>query len=161
MMTRTKRLFNLSLYGHFRNFTSFSAQAEMNLLKEGTKTIVLESIAAAKEAEAELSGARTEYALTGVQRQHHSSALNDYTVSETHDSMIRKFRFKDQKVSIAFSNFVKEKAAAIEHDEVSIKVEGNTVTLELYTSDVDGLSMKDVRLARQIQELLVGRDLPM
>lgn len=80
----------------------------------------------------------------------------DWSLAEGRDALRRSFRFKDFAEAWRFMNQVALLAEAQEHHPEWFNVY-NRVDIVLTTHDADGLSHRDVKLARAIDALLTGR----
>lgn len=88
----------------------------------------------------------TEAIEAGVQALH-----QDWSVVDGHH-LKRHYTFPDFKTALAFVNCVGEVAEELGHHP-DISFTWGRVDLEIHTHDIDGLSEKDLGLARRCDEL--------
>ncbi len=81
------------------------------------------------------------------------SALTDWRLSEGKDAIERTFKFSDFSEAWGFMNRVALIAETQEHHPEWSNVY-NTVEITLTTHDADGLSQRDVKMAKAIDALL-------
>ena len=67
------------------------------------------------------------------------------------EMIVKRFTFKDFMEALAFVNRIAEPAEAMNHHP-DVKIHWNEVMLELWTHASGGLTMKDIDLARSIEE---------
>lgn len=84
----------------------------------------------------------------------------DWQLSKDGTSIVKQFRFKDDKEAVAFINAVAEIAIAQDHHP-NLTWVYNRVTLEHSTHAIGGLSENDFILAAKIEDVLSrGRKTP-
>ena len=93
-----------------------------------------------------------ELPITGDRLNPYLASLSfKWTLSEN-DHLVRKFKFKDFKAALAFTNAVGALAEAEGHHPV-IELTWGRVTITLWTHKINGLSENDFILASKIEKL--------
>ena len=90
--------------------------------------------------------------LTLQQINEELKGLNEWEFSYSDNSIVKKFQFKDFKESMEFVNKVAELAEEIEHHP-DILINYNIVKIILTTHNEDGITNKDIKLAKEINSL--------
>ena len=91
--------------------------------------------------------------LTEEERESWLSALEDWGMADGKDAIERKFEFEDFSEAWGFMSRVALLAQEHDHHPEWFNVY-NTVEITLTTHDADGLSHRDVKLAKAIDALL-------
>lgn len=91
--------------------------------------------------------------LTDGERAAALAELPDWSLAEDRDAIVREFRFADFSQAWGFMTRVALVAEAADHHPEWSNVY-NRVTIALTTHDADGLSERDVAMARAIDDLL-------
>lgn len=91
--------------------------------------------------------------LTDGERAAALAELPDWSLAEDRDAIVREFRFADFSQAWGFMTRVALLAEAADHHPEWSNVY-NRVTIALTTHDADGLSERDVVMARAIDGLL-------
>ncbi len=91
--------------------------------------------------------------LTTDERESWLTALEDWTPCEDRDAIRREFAFDDFSAAWAFMNRVALLAEKHDHHPEWSNVY-NRVDITLTTHDADGLSRRDVKMAKAIDALL-------
>ncbi len=91
--------------------------------------------------------------LTEQERETWLTALADWQMAEGKDAIQRTFKFADFSEAWGFMNRVALLAETQEHHPEWFNVY-NTVEITLTTHDADGLSQRDVKMAKAIDALL-------
>ena len=89
--------------------------------------------------------------LTTEERARLLPGLNGWTMAEGRDALIKTYRFKDFTEAFAFMTRVALLAEKADHHPEWFNVY-NRVEILLTTHDADGLSMRDIALAKAIDE---------
>lgn len=92
--------------------------------------------------------------LSDKERQSALSELKDWNAAEGHDAIRRAFKFKNFSEAWGFMNRVALLAETQDHHPEWSNVY-NRVEILLTTNDCDGLSERDLKLARAIDKLLL------
>ncbi|WP_370179246.1 4a-hydroxytetrahydrobiopterin dehydratase [Alteriqipengyuania sp.] len=90
--------------------------------------------------------------LSDAERETWLGALDGWAMASERDAIERTFRFKDFSEAWAFMSRVALLADAQDHHPEWSNVY-NTVEITLTTHDADGLSMRDVEMAKAINAL--------
>jgi len=92
--------------------------------------------------------------LSEEERRNHLQSLFDdkWTLESGRDAIMKEFVFKDFNEAFGFMTRVALKAEKMDHHPEWFNVY-NRVKITLSSHDVNGLSMRDVRLAKFIQEI--------
>ena len=90
--------------------------------------------------------------LTLQQINEELKGLNEWEFSYSDNSITKKFQFNDFKESMEFVNKVAELAEEIEHHP-DILINYNIVKIILTTHSEDGITDKDIKLAKEINSL--------
>ncbi|UUX51885.1 4a-hydroxytetrahydrobiopterin dehydratase [Nisaea acidiphila] len=93
--------------------------------------------------------------LTGPDRDRALAGLPDWSLAEGRDAITRKYRFADFKTAFAFMTAVAEIADEMDHHPEWFNVY-NRIDVTLSTHDAGGLTMLDIDLAVQMDELAAG-----
>ena len=93
--------------------------------------------------------------LTPAQRSELLPTLPEWKADEARDGIVRKFVFADFVEAFGFMTRVAILAEKADHHPEWSNVY-NRVEILLTTHDADGLSMRDIELARAIDALLAG-----
>lgn len=91
--------------------------------------------------------------LTDEERKAALAELSDWRMEDGRDAIVREFRFADFSQAWGFMSRVALLAEAADHHPEWSNV-FNRVTIALTTHDADGLSERDVTMARAIDALL-------
>ncbi|UIP06501.1 4a-hydroxytetrahydrobiopterin dehydratase [Erythrobacter sp. SDW2] len=91
--------------------------------------------------------------LTDPERATWLEALKGWQMAEGKDAIIREFRFADFNEAWGFMNRVALLAEKADHHPEWFNVY-NRVEITLTTHDADGLSMRDMELAKAIDDLI-------
>ncbi len=91
--------------------------------------------------------------LQGEAREKALKALPDWCYDKDRDAIVRHFQFSDFKAAFAFMTRVAEAAEAQDHHPEWFNVY-NKVEVLLTTHDCQGLSERDLQLARTIDVLV-------
>ncbi|WP_379547801.1 4a-hydroxytetrahydrobiopterin dehydratase [Qipengyuania sp. DSG2-2] len=91
--------------------------------------------------------------LTEQERETWLTALADWQMADGKDAIQRTFKFADFSEAWGFMNRVALLAETQEHHPEWFNVY-NTVDITLTTHDADGLSQRDVKMAKAIDALL-------
>lgn len=91
--------------------------------------------------------------LTEAERAELLPSLNGWEVDTARDGIRKTFRFKDFPQAFGFMASVALLAEKADHHPEWFNVY-NRVDILLTTHDADGLSMRDIELARRIEQLL-------
>ncbi|MBP0591133.1 4a-hydroxytetrahydrobiopterin dehydratase [Paraburkholderia sp. LEh10] len=94
--------------------------------------------------------------LSSDKRAAHVAQLNGWQDVEGRDAIRRQFRFADFNEAFGFMTRVAIKAQEIDHHPEWFNVY-STVDITLSTHDANGLTERDIRLARFIDEIAVGK----
>ena len=89
--------------------------------------------------------------LAGAERERALAGLPDWSPVDGRDAITRKYRFADFKAAFAFMTAVEE----MDHHPEWFNVY-NRVEVTLSTHDAGGLTMLDIDLAVQMDELAAG-----
>merc|ERR1719499_699231 len=90
--------------------------------------------------------------LTPVQRQAHIGLLKDWNTHSERDAIWRSFRFKKEEESGMFIQYLNMKKKR--DDQLHLKVEGPEVYVELFTEEVKGLTLWDIQMLKEINDIL-------
>ncbi|MBI2667459.1 4a-hydroxytetrahydrobiopterin dehydratase [Candidatus Woesearchaeota archaeon] len=90
--------------------------------------------------------------LTLQQINEELKGLNEWEFSYSDNSITKKFQFKDFKESMKFANKIAELAEKHEHHP-DILINYNIVKIILTTHSEDGITNKDIKLAKEINSL--------
>ncbi|MBI3036054.1 4a-hydroxytetrahydrobiopterin dehydratase [Candidatus Woesearchaeota archaeon] len=69
------------------------------------------------------------------------------------NEIMKEFDFEDSKKAMEFANKVTEEAER-QHHRPSIRIDKNKVAISLTTHDANGLTYKDFKLARIIEQMV-------
>ena len=90
--------------------------------------------------------------LTPAQREESLGQLPQWRLHETRDAIVRRFTFDDFAQAFSFMTRVAALAEEADHHPEWSNVY-NRVDILLTTHDADGLSMRDIKLAKAIDGL--------
>lgn len=90
--------------------------------------------------------------LTLQQINEELKGLNEWEFSYSDNSIVKKFQFNDFKESMKFVNKVAELAEENEHHP-DILINYSIVKIILTTHSEDGITNKDIKLAKEINSL--------
>jgi 4a-hydroxytetrahydrobiopterin dehydratase len=95
--------------------------------------------------------------LTGAERKAVLRELKDWSEVEDRDAIRKTFHFADFKEAFSFMTRVALQAERMDHHPEWFNVY-NRVEIVLSTHDADGVSQRDVTLARFIEQVAPERD---
>jgi 4a-hydroxytetrahydrobiopterin dehydratase len=93
--------------------------------------------------------------LTDLERARLLPELADWTTLDDRDALFRSFRFKDFNAAWGFMSRIALIAEKMDHHPEWFNVY-NRVDVTLTTHDAHGLSMRDITLARLMDDMAAG-----
>jgi len=96
--------------------------------------------------------------LTEVQRQSHVQYLKEWKEVEGVDAVEVTYSMQSENQSLSFTNWLKHKAKKLELKGSKFEQRGSDVYLYLHSEEVEGLSLKDIRMLKAIHELFDGKE---